>query len=459
MMIKGLNPSLPERGKIKIGRKGKMVQSQRGTSFQPPQKLDHFVITTLDREPAPDNNFKRDAAAHERLGATPTELPIRLLYDDPMLNFPTRYANYIGRKLWCTGDGETAQRLQKDGSHHEIRCPCHLADPAYSPERGEPPRCKMNGSLSVLLEGAGGVGGVWKFRTTSYNSIVGILSSLAFLRSITGGVLSNIPLRLYVRPKQGAAPDGSPVTVYIVGIEFAGDIAELQSMGHRIALDRAKTHLSIRHIEDEARQLLLSAPRDVPLPGDTTEDVVEEFYPEQIVTEPPPKPTRADFQGAGDQEPQPEPYSIIDADGVEHSYGDAGDVAAALTEILAAAPTRAALEGIWESNSLSGQLRDRGHAPTADALQQAYVAADKAFNVQALPTLPPSPLAAKKGQVDAAWLAWERAVAQRLETMPQAAIAEFLSEHGKEFDAMASLRRTSWAAVEALIDRRSQGAS
>ena len=51
LIIKGLAPGLTERGKIKIGEKGRMIQSQRGTQFQPPQKLDHFRITTLYRGP------------------------------------------------------------------------------------------------------------------------------------------------------------------------------------------------------------------------------------------------------------------------------------------------------------------------------------------------------------------------------------------------------------------------
>ena len=40
-----------------------------------------------------------------------TEIPVRLLYDDIDLNFPTRYSCYKGNQCWCTGDGERAQRL------------------------------------------------------------------------------------------------------------------------------------------------------------------------------------------------------------------------------------------------------------------------------------------------------------------------------------------------------------
>lgn len=169
-MIKGLVPSLPERGKIKIGMKGATIRSRRGVDFQPPQKLDHFVVTTLER--GKDGNFLPDAALMERLGDKPTEIPVRLLYDDPTLNFPTRLACFVGRTLWCAGDGETATRLtelpaQVEGDRvelkpHQVSCPCHRQDPAYTGRD----KCKMNGALNVLIDGAGGLGGVWKFRTT-----------------------------------------------------------------------------------------------------------------------------------------------------------------------------------------------------------------------------------------------------------------------------------------------------
>ncbi len=88
MMIKGLSPALPERGKIKIGAKGSAIKSNKGNEFQPPQKLDHFLITTIER--GQDGNFVKDAALHELFGDKPTEIPVRLLYDNPALNFPTR---------------------------------------------------------------------------------------------------------------------------------------------------------------------------------------------------------------------------------------------------------------------------------------------------------------------------------------------------------------------------------
>jgi hypothetical protein len=235
-----------------------------------------------------DGNFLRDEAIHAVLGDKPTEIPIRLLYDDPAINFPSRYACFVGRSLFCAGDGETAVR-QINGMGATVECTCERADLAY----GGTDKCKMNGALSVMIDGVGGLGGVWKFRTTSYNSILGIMSSLSFLRSVTGGPLAGLPLKLVIREKQGVTPKGEPVTIFVVAVEFAGDLSELMAHGHRVALERAKTHMSITHIEDEARRVLALAPPDVPLPGDIVDDVVEEFYPAQaVVTDAPPRPVK-----------------------------------------------------------------------------------------------------------------------------------------------------------------------
>lgn len=385
--IKGLIPQLPERGKIKIGAKGDARATRQGNTFQPPIRLDHFLITTLER--GPDDNLLRDEQMHERFGDKPTELPVRLLYDDPELNFISRYACYKGRTLWCSGDGETAQRLTKDGKDHfEIACPCILSSPTYEPKApGDEPKCRMNGALSVIIDGASGLGGVWKFRTTSYNSIVGIISSLGFIATVTGGILANIPLLLRLQPKQGVHPiTGNPVSIHFVTLEFPGTMDELLNLGHQIALNRATTHLSIKHIEDEARrQLALAAPVNAPLPGDDAPDIIAEFYPDQAEAAEDTKPQRSQFRkqaiesdmthsenvgagGAGVVEhadgdlvsdpPGPDEtgsdvFVISHMDGTETIFSNASDAADALIAELKARAEERGREGIestWEDN-------------------------------------------------------------------------------------------------------------
>lgn len=275
LSIKGLNPTLPERGKIKIGGKGAVKTSQKGTEYQIPEKYDHFVVTTMQR--GPDNNFIRDEQLHKVLGDKPKSIPVTLLYDDEALNFQSRYAAFNGRVLWCAGDGETAQRLnEKATARDTIECPCPLADPAYT----GPNKCKINGNLSVIINGAGSVGGVWKFRTTSYNSVVGLMSSLSLIKRVTGGPLAGIPLDLVVAPKHAVSPtDGKAQTVYIVGLEYSGDMAQLRQVGYDIALAQATQHQRIEHIEEQARRMIAAPPADRVFVGEDPTDVADEYYP------------------------------------------------------------------------------------------------------------------------------------------------------------------------------------
>ena len=88
-------------------------------------------------------------------GDKPTDIPVRLLYDDQSLNMPTRYACYKGKALWCSGDGEQAMRLDEQAKEYRpCSCPCPRKEPTYD---GNDP-CKMNGNLSVMVDGAGGLG-------------------------------------------------------------------------------------------------------------------------------------------------------------------------------------------------------------------------------------------------------------------------------------------------------------
>jgi len=283
MGIKNLMPGLVERGKIKIGNKGAMRTSQQGNSFQAPQKLDHFLITSMAK--GADNNFLRDDKIHEVLGDKPTEIPVVLLYDDIELNFQTRYACYNGKNLYCSGDGETARYIHTPANkqtnqpavYAERECTCYRQDPTYQGKD----KCKINGNLSVMIAGVDVVGGVWKFRTTSFNSVVGLLSSLALIKRITGGPLAGIPLTLTVQPKTVSDPiQGSTQVVYVVGLEYRGAIEALQQTGYQTLLTRQQHNIRIEHIEDEAKRLISNTPQTFAAPDDI-DDEIDEFYPEQ----------------------------------------------------------------------------------------------------------------------------------------------------------------------------------
>jgi hypothetical protein len=281
-VIKNLIPRLAERGRIKIGEKGEMKTSAQGKQFAQPKKLDHIVITTMQRDAGGRLMPDIDLMAQINPGGDKLiEIPIRLLYDDIDLNFFTRYACYKGSRCWCSGDGEGASRLTGENDNYQpVSCPCERQDPMYQGQD----KCKTLGTLSVLIEGVNRVGGVWSFRTTSFNSVNAILSSMALIKAITGGPLSGIPLMLVLSPKTVTIPTtGKPMVVFVMSIEYRGPESALAELGYERARQRVEHKIRMDLIEDQARKLLV-APHEEP----TQEQVetAEEFYPEGVVIEP-----------------------------------------------------------------------------------------------------------------------------------------------------------------------------
>lgn len=277
LLIKNLIPGLSEAGKIKIGVKGKMITSARGQQFQPPQKLDHFLVTTLER--GPDGNFLRNEEVHKMYGEKPRVLPVRLVYNALELNFQSRYVAFKGKTLWCAGDGEQAGRM--NGKERVTRpCPCHLQDPTYE-GTPEAPRCKVNGTLSVMIDGVARVGGVFKLRTTSYNSVVGITSSLSLISTLTAGFVTGLPFDLILRPKTAIIPTtGQSMLVWVVGLEYRGSVQDLQQIAFSRAKDQALFMGRMEQIEVMARKLIAKDPAIID--NGETQEIIEEFYPEQV---------------------------------------------------------------------------------------------------------------------------------------------------------------------------------
>lgn len=332
-MIHGLQPRLAAAWKIKIGRKGAARQKKDGSgTYQMPERLDHFVVTTTDR--GADNNLIPDPEAERLFGKSPKRIKVTLLWDDPERNLATSYAAFSGRKLFCRGDGRTAAR-NLPGGPVEVPCPCERLRPDYA---GREP-CKINGVLSVLLDGMPAVGAVAEFRTTSHNSVVQLMSSLALIARVTGGVISGIPLDLVLTPRTVTRPDGTATVVYVVHLEFAGTLRELRDLGLSQIRDNAHHKIEVATLERSVAAALLPAPAAAVFDGETEAEVSEEFYPIDDAPAGPPiddapavpeQPARTQLQQLEDrisQQPQPEPdaaagaprreqFDLIDTDGV-----------------------------------------------------------------------------------------------------------------------------------------------
>ena len=331
MPVKGLMPGLMEVGKIKIGIKGDLVKSKDGNEFRLPQKIDHFRIVKNERDENDDyvldeqiiETIKGNPAAAFDKDGNIVGIPVRLLYNEIDLVFPTQYVSYVNGKLSCSGNGEKAHT--RDG--RETKCPCARLDGAYTGKD----KCKISGTLSCIIEGSN-VGGCYKFRTTSINSARYILSSLMLIKAATGGLLSFIPLRLVINPKKTIIPaTGAPTTIYVVTVEFQGGIEELQMKALTMGRERVSLIENMRDIEAEARNIVSSDVDDYGRDREERE-FAEEFFPDsiidveshEVVKETPPaaekaKKTAAKKKPADDllgeavetkEEPEPEPEVV-----------------------------------------------------------------------------------------------------------------------------------------------------
>ncbi len=309
-MIKGLIPRLPEMGKIKVGKKGTMITSAKGKKFRPPEKLDHFAITTTERDK--EGDFLLDEKLIEALKTSGKAIiddnnnligiPIRLLYNDIDLNFQTRYACYAGNKCVCSGDGEKA--TTRDG--REISCPCKKSDFGYDGKN----KCKVNGKLNCIIDGTETLGACHIFRTTSYNTVVSILSSLYFIQDrITGGLLAMLPFHLLLQPKTVVTPAGATTTVYIASIVHKGAAEGLRQKALVMSRENSQFLLEMENIETSAKISMAADKESI----EEQKDVQEEFYPGAIDIEVDGvKTTKADIvPPETDTEPESEPEKKI----------------------------------------------------------------------------------------------------------------------------------------------------
>jgi hypothetical protein len=279
--IYGIMPGLTERGKIKIGRKGETRTGQNGP-YQLPTRLDHFVITTLERDET--NNFKRDTSLYASLKFEDNlkRIPIMLLFDEIPLVFQYRYTCYKGKTLFCSGDGRAAHQIKDPQKPERVQvvCPCFRKEPTYTGEDGRGNgKCKINGKLSVVITGANVIGGVWVFRTTGYNSTVGIISSLTLIKTMTGGILAGIPLVMTIQPKVATNPiDGKSQTIQVVGIEYAGTMDDLQNGALKLVQKNAEYRARLGNVQQEVIKLISV---DAGADRDDASDIVDEFHPEE----------------------------------------------------------------------------------------------------------------------------------------------------------------------------------
>lgn len=286
-MIKNFGRQLNEAGKIKIGKKGAMIKSANGVEFRPPKKLDHFQLTTTEKDANGDyvvdvalqNKLKESGAAILNANGALVGIPIRLLYNDTELNFPHRFVSYVSGKISCHGDGETSYK-RVDDYKTPHKCPCPRCEAGYQGKD----LCKPTGTLTCIIDEAEMLGQAHKFRTTSENTIKGILGGIELIKTATGGRIAGLPLMLTLTAKQTTTPQGANTTVYIVSICYRGNMDALRQEVIKLLTVEKQFLLSMDAVEDIALKALSESNDIIDIGGDES-DFVAEFFPDAMSQE------------------------------------------------------------------------------------------------------------------------------------------------------------------------------
>jgi len=265
-MLKGLAITPPILGRISIGK----VVEKNGKRL--PEKDDQFTLTSQVQ--SRDGWLLHPLNEELRNGQDGKlrSIPIRLLFNEPDLNFRADYSLFdrnTGRPL-CVGNGETCKRLTKDGIQ-SLPCPspdgCSLA-------QGN--ACKPYGRLNVVI-GDDDPLGSFVFRTTGYNSIRTLAARLHYLQAISGDRLACLPLELRLRGKSTRQSHGAPI--------FYVDITVRSGLGMEESLIAAKQLEETRQAAGFDQSALDQAARRGFNNGafeDSEEDtsaIVEELFP------------------------------------------------------------------------------------------------------------------------------------------------------------------------------------
>ncbi|MCP3944957.1 MAG: hypothetical protein GY710_26245 [Desulfobacteraceae bacterium] len=279
-MIKGLTLSLNEAGKIKIGGKGEEITSGLGNKFRPPVKFDHFKITTMERDDNGDfivDTALMGAIKEQKSGLVNKDgeligIPIRFLYNDPDLNFNTKYASYVRGKLSCHGNGAKALRRISDFKVQHT-CPCERIKKGYEGKD----KCKFSGTLTCIIDEAGLLGQAHKFRTTSENTVKSILGGIKLIKTATRGRLAGLPLMLTINPKATSTPDGHTTTIYVVSVCYRGSLADLRKDALLIGQEEQQYLIEMDVIERDAKLVLDTLESD-----EEAKDFASEFHPDNV---------------------------------------------------------------------------------------------------------------------------------------------------------------------------------
>ncbi|CRM96969.1 hypothetical protein [Pseudomonas sp. 22 E 5] len=264
-MLKGLALTPPVLGRISIGK----VIERNGKRL--PEKDDQFTITSQVQSRDgwllhPLNDELRQSK-EDKLRS----IPIRLLFNEPELNFRADYTLFdrqSGRPL-CVGNGETCKRVTQDGMQS---LPCPSPDVCSLAKGGA---CKPYGRLNVLI-GDDDPLGSFVFRTTGFNSIRTLAARLHYFQAISGNRLACLPMELRLRGKSTRQSHGTPIFYVDLTVRGGMDIAEMLQSANELETQRQAAGFDQVALDEAARRGFSNGAFE-----DSEEDsgaVIEEFF-------------------------------------------------------------------------------------------------------------------------------------------------------------------------------------
>ncbi len=265
-MLKGLALTPPVLGRISIGK----VVEKNGKRL--PEKDDQFTITSQiqgrDGWLLHPLNDELRQSKEDKLRS----IPIRLLFNEPELNFRADYTLFdrqTGRPL-CIGNGESCKRVTQEGMQS---LPCPSPDACPLAKGGA---CKPYGRMNVVIGDEDPLGS-FVFRTTGFNSIRTLAARLHYFQAISGNRLACLPLELRLRGKSTRQSHGTPI--FYVDLTLRSDMGMEEALLSTKQLDaeRLAAGFDQAALDTAARQGLANGAFE-----DSEEDgstVIEEFYP------------------------------------------------------------------------------------------------------------------------------------------------------------------------------------
>jgi hypothetical protein len=267
-MIKGLAITPPIVGRISIGH----VVEKNGQRL--PEKDDQFTVTTqIQTQEGWIRHPLDEQLRNETDNGKLRTIPVRMLFNDPELNFRAEYSLFdrsTGRPQ-CVGDGETCRRFTAEGVQ---TLPCPGPDACELAQGGA---CKPYGRLHVRI-GDDDELGTFIFRTTGYNSIRTLAARLRYYQAVSGGLLACMSLELRLRGKSTTQSYRSAIYYVDLTVREGLPLEEAIARARETYQRREAQGYDQKALDAAAGQAVANAAFEID--SEEGSEIVEEFFPE-----------------------------------------------------------------------------------------------------------------------------------------------------------------------------------